>query len=104
MKETFFSVEIILIKNLNILYLSTQEFGGKDYRKTSANVDDFVRTLISSHEMIDFETIRVFIDEDYSSDNKFTALGSFYFIHKTQHAFIWNFDGKFLSNRFFLLV
>nr|XP_046917877.1 inositol polyphosphate-5-phosphatase A-like [Dermatophagoides farinae] len=74
--------------------LHCQEFGGKDYRKTSTNVDDFVRTLISSHEMIDFETIRVFIDEDYSSDNKFTALGSFYFIHKTQHAFIWNFDGN----------
>ena len=53
--------------------------------------------------MIDFETIRVFIDEDYSSDNKFTALGSFYFIHKTQHAFIWNFDGKFLSNRFYFV-
>ena len=50
--------------------------------------------------MIDFEIIRIFLDENYSFDDKYTALGSFYFIHKTQHAFIWNFDGKFL---FFLI-
>lgn len=55
-----------------------------------------MRTLISSNEMIDFEIIRIFLDENYSFDDKYTALGSFYFIHKTQHAFIWNFDGKFL--------
>nr|XP_027203633.1 type I inositol 1,4,5-trisphosphate 5-phosphatase-like [Dermatophagoides pteronyssinus] len=78
--------------------LHCQEFGGKDFRKTSTNVDDFVRTLISSNEMIDFEIIRIFLDENYSFDDKYTALGSFYFIHKTQHAFIWNFDvNEFVS-------
>ncbi|OTF72472.1 hypothetical protein BLA29_013319 [Euroglyphus maynei] len=77
--------------------LHCQEFGGKDYRNTSAYVDDFVRTLISNDEMIDFDTIRIFLDEDYSFDDKYTALGSFYFIHKTQNASIWNFDGKFFT-------
>lgn len=93
-------------------------------------VNEFVRTLLSSNELLDFEQIRAFLDEDYKANDKFTAsfilwflyfnlyifyikaLGNIYLVHKTQEAFIWDFNGTFIYlkkhclrlNRFGLIV
>lgn len=50
-----------------------QEFGGKNYEASMIYVNEFVRTLLSSNELLDFEQIRAFLDEDYKANDKFTA-------------------------------
>ncbi|KAF2902035.1 hypothetical protein ILUMI_04134 [Ignelater luminosus] len=78
--------------------LHCQEVGGKNYEKSMKHVEDFVNLLMSSNELRLFDKVRVFLDEDYSSAENFTALGNLYFIHESiEDVLIWNFkDMKFI--------
>ncbi|XP_015179120.1 PREDICTED: uncharacterized protein LOC107067804 [Polistes dominula] len=72
--------------------LHCQEVGGKNYEQSMRHVEDFVRLLMSSEELRLFDKTRVFLDEDYSSAEHFTALGNFYFIHESlKDVLLWDF-------------
>ncbi|CAH1966174.1 unnamed protein product [Acanthoscelides obtectus] len=72
--------------------LHCQEVGGKNYELSMKHVENFVQLLMSSNELRLFDKIRVFLDEDYSSTENFTALGNLYFIHETlENILIWDF-------------
>lgn len=72
--------------------LHCQEVGGKSYEGSMKNVEDFVRMLMGSEEFLKFDRMRVFLDEDYTSSERFTALGNFYFLHETlQTVEMWDF-------------
>ncbi|KAJ3643993.1 hypothetical protein Zmor_026670 [Zophobas morio] len=77
--------------------LHCQEVGGKNYENSMKHVEHFVKLLMSSNELRLFDKIRVFLDEDYSSAENFTALGNLYFIHESiENVQIWDFnDTKF---------
>ncbi|KAF4530600.1 hypothetical protein B566_EDAN006806 [Ephemera danica] len=67
--------------------LHCQEVGGKDYELSMKHVDNFV-----SEELRLFDKVRIYLDEDFSSAEKFTALGNFYFIHKSiANILMWDF-------------
>lgn len=87
------------IRNLEpkFIALHCQEIGGKNYMTSMSYVSEFVRILLSSQELLEFEQIRVFIDEDFKANDKFTALGSLYLVHKNQEAHIWNFNDKLFA-------
>ncbi|KAM0730715.1 Inositol polyphosphate-5-phosphatase A [Formica fusca] len=73
--------------------LHCQEVGGKNYEQSMRHVEDFVRLLMSSEELRLFDKIRVFLDEDYSSAEHFTALGNFYFVHESlSDVLLWDFS------------
>ncbi|XP_050304592.1 inositol polyphosphate-5-phosphatase A isoform X2 [Anthonomus grandis grandis] len=72
--------------------LHCQEVGGKKYEKSMKHVERFVQILSIREEMKNFSHTRIFLDEDYTSVENFTALGNLYFIHNSiQDAFIWDF-------------
>ncbi|KAF7383928.1 hypothetical protein HZH68_014685 [Vespula germanica] len=72
--------------------LHCQEVGGKNYEQSMRHVEDFVSLLMSSEELRLFDKTRVFLDEDYSSAEHFTALGNFYFIHESlKDVLLWDF-------------
>ncbi|XP_037637699.1 inositol polyphosphate-5-phosphatase A isoform X3 [Sebastes umbrosus] len=48
-----------------------------------SHVDCFVKELLSSEAMREYSRARVYLDENYKSQEHFTALGSFYFIHES---------------------
>lgn len=77
--------------------LHCQEVGGKNYENSMKHVEHFVGLLTSSKELKEFNRIRVFLDEDYSSAENFTALGNLYFVHDSvKDVEIWNFkESKF---------
>ncbi|KAJ0004936.1 hypothetical protein NQD34_011150, partial [Periophthalmus magnuspinnatus] len=54
--------------------LHCQEVGGKNYEASMAK-------LLSSEALKEYSRARVYLDENYKSQEHFTALGSFYFIH-----------------------
>lgn len=73
--------------------LHCQEVGGKNYERSMKHVEDFVRLLMSSEELRLFDRVRVYLDEDYSSAEHFTALGNFYFIHESlPDVLMWDFS------------
>ncbi|XP_049823389.1 inositol polyphosphate-5-phosphatase A isoform X2 [Aethina tumida] len=72
--------------------LHCQEVGGKNYEESMKHVKLFLNLLMSSNELRLFDKIRVFLDEDYSSAENFTALGNLYFVHESiDHVLIWDF-------------
>uniref|UniRef100_A0A1A8GC10 inositol-polyphosphate 5-phosphatase n=1 Tax=Nothobranchius korthausae TaxID=1143690 RepID=A0A1A8GC10_9TELE len=76
--------------NPHFLAVHCQEVGGKNYEASMSHVDSFVKELLSSDAMKDFSRARIYLDENYKSQEHFTALGSFYFIHdslKNLHQF-----------------
>ncbi|XP_076758443.1 inositol polyphosphate-5-phosphatase A [Xylocopa sonorina] len=89
--EEFLS--IILRLDPKFIALHCQEVGGKNYEHSTRQVEDFVRLLMSSEELRLFDKIRVFLDEDYSSAEHFTALGNFYFVHESlKDVLLWDFQ------------
>ncbi|KAK0085777.1 hypothetical protein PV326_005793 [Microctonus aethiopoides] len=78
--------------------LHCQEVGGKNYEQSMRHVEDFVRLLMSSEELRLFDKVTVFLDEDFSSAEHFTALGNFYFIHESlKDVLLWDFkEYKFI--------
>ncbi|XP_061766868.1 inositol polyphosphate-5-phosphatase A-like isoform X3 [Nerophis ophidion] len=67
----------------HFLALHCQEVGGKNYEESMSHVDSFVKELLSSDAMKEYSRARVYLDENYKSQEHFTALGSFYFIHES---------------------
>jgi hypothetical protein len=52
---------------------------------------------MSSEQLRLFDKVRIYLDEDYSSAEKFTALGSFYFVHQSlTDVLTWDFKGEHL--------
>ncbi|XP_076631076.1 inositol polyphosphate-5-phosphatase A isoform X1 [Colletes latitarsis] len=89
--EEFLST--ILRLDPKFIALHCQEVGGKNYEESMRHVEDFVRLLMSSEELRLFDKIRVFLDEDYSSAEHFTALGNFYFVHESlKEVLLWDFQ------------
>ncbi|XP_041064975.1 inositol polyphosphate-5-phosphatase A-like isoform X1 [Carcharodon carcharias] len=77
----------------HFLAVHCQEIGGKDYETGMVHVDKFVINILSSKEMREYDRVRVYIDEDFTAHNHFTALGSMYFLHESIQA-IYQFDFK----------
>ncbi|KAJ1067190.1 hypothetical protein K5549_017947, partial [Capra hircus] len=77
----------------HFLALHCQEFGGKNYEASMSHVDKFVKELLSSDAMKEYSRARVYLDENYKSQEQFTALGSFYFLHESLKN-IYQFDFK----------
>uniref|UniRef100_A0AAY4EPB1 inositol-polyphosphate 5-phosphatase n=1 Tax=Denticeps clupeoides TaxID=299321 RepID=A0AAY4EPB1_9TELE len=67
----------------HFLALHCQEVGGKNYEESMTHVDSFVKELLSSDAMKEYNRARVYLDENYKSKEHFTALGSCYFIHES---------------------
>nr|XP_015827777.2 inositol polyphosphate-5-phosphatase A [Nothobranchius furzeri] len=63
--------------------LHFQEVGGKDYMVNMGQAENFFCNIESSEEMKDFDRVSIYIDNEFQSEDTFTALGSMYFIHKT---------------------
>ncbi|XP_029030678.1 inositol polyphosphate-5-phosphatase A-like [Betta splendens] len=63
------------------LAVHCQEVGGKNCKASMAHVRSFVGELMSIDAMKEFNRARIYIDENYDSQEHFTALGSFYFVH-----------------------
>ncbi|XP_053619848.1 inositol polyphosphate-5-phosphatase A isoform X3 [Plodia interpunctella] len=75
--------------------LHLQEVGGKAYEKSMQYVQDFVQRLCGCPELRLYDKIRIYLDEDFSSPEKFTALGNMYFAHSSLIDLkIWDFDLK----------
>uniref|UniRef100_A0A3Q2CMC2 inositol-polyphosphate 5-phosphatase n=1 Tax=Cyprinodon variegatus TaxID=28743 RepID=A0A3Q2CMC2_CYPVA len=58
-----------------------QELGGKSADTSASDVNSFVNELFYSDPMKEFTRARVYLDQNYSSPELYTALGSMYFIH-----------------------
>ncbi|XP_064630080.1 inositol polyphosphate-5-phosphatase A-like isoform X2 [Lineus longissimus] len=70
-----------------------QEVGGKNYEESMQFVNDFIKSLLASDELECYDKGRVFLDEDFTAADKFTALGSIYFVHESvKDVQIWNFE------------
>ncbi|XP_012942616.1 inositol polyphosphate-5-phosphatase A isoform X2 [Aplysia californica] len=76
-----------------------QEVGGKNYEASMQHVNQFIKTLLSCEELHKYDRARIFLDEDYTASDKFTALGNMYFIHEdVPDVLIWDFvDCKFVE-------
>ncbi|KAE9523577.1 hypothetical protein AGLY_016129 [Aphis glycines] len=73
--------------------LHCQEVGGKNYEESMKHVNFFVSLLMTSKELRIFNRAQVFLDEEFTSAENFTALGNFYFIHEAiKEASIWDFN------------
>uniref|UniRef100_A0A1I8PUM0 inositol-polyphosphate 5-phosphatase n=1 Tax=Stomoxys calcitrans TaxID=35570 RepID=A0A1I8PUM0_STOCA len=78
--------------NPEFVALHLQEVGGKTYEKSLEYVEAFIKQLCEAPQMHEYETVRIFMDEDFSSAEHFTALGNLYFVHKRLKSVrIWNF-------------
>ncbi|XP_023183803.1 type I inositol 1,4,5-trisphosphate 5-phosphatase isoform X1 [Xiphophorus maculatus] len=78
LKEFF---ETVKAHKPHFLALHCQECGGKSLESGVTEVERFVKELMAAQELKDYSRARVYIDESYESPERFTALGSFYFIH-----------------------
>ncbi|XP_041476376.1 inositol polyphosphate-5-phosphatase A-like isoform X2 [Lytechinus variegatus] len=63
--------------------LHCQELGGKNYESSMQHVDNFLQKLYDSEAFQDFDRSSIFLDKEFKTPECFTALGSFYFIHKS---------------------
>ncbi|MXQ94357.1 hypothetical protein E5288_WYG001142 [Bos mutus] len=57
----------------HFLALHCQEFGGKNYEASMSHVDKFVKELLSSDAMKEYNRARVYLDENYKSQEHFTV-------------------------------
>lgn len=62
--------------------LHFQEVGGKDYHINMDRAGNFFSNIESSEEMKEYNRSCIYVDTHYRPDDRFTALGSMYFIHK----------------------
>ncbi|CAL4067938.1 unnamed protein product, partial [Meganyctiphanes norvegica] len=79
--------------------LHCQEVGGKNYEESMVHVEHFMKSLLVLRgSMMPYDRYRVFLDEEYTTADKFTALGNLYFIHNSvEEIQIWDFvDKKFV--------
>ncbi|XP_018009484.1 inositol polyphosphate-5-phosphatase A isoform X2 [Hyalella azteca] len=72
--------------------LHCQEVGGKNYLKPLHSREKFLEELLGRPELQDYNRCLIYLDGDTASPDKFTALGSLYFIHKNvEDVQTWNF-------------
>lgn len=77
------------------LAMHCQEVGGKNYEDSMQHVNNFVTTLLGCEELQNYDRVRVFLDEDFTAADKFTALGNLYFVHEeVDVAEIWDFEAS----------
>ncbi|XP_036191617.1 inositol polyphosphate-5-phosphatase A isoform X3 [Myotis myotis] len=57
----------------HFMALHCQEFGGKNYEASMSHVDKFVKELLSSDAMKEYNRARVYLDENYRSQEHFTC-------------------------------
>lgn len=87
--------KLIKLRSPHFIALHFQEVGGKDYKTSMSHVDAFIEKILALNELEDFDTVRGYLDEDFVSVEDYTALGNFYFVHKSLEATsIWNYDKK----------
>lgn len=53
--------------------LHLQEVGGKTYEKSMEYVQEFIKILCKSSELEEFNRIRIYLDEDFTSAEHFTV-------------------------------
>ncbi|XP_077572119.1 inositol polyphosphate-5-phosphatase A-like [Stigmatopora nigra] len=63
--------------------LHFQEVGGKDYLVNMGFAEEFFRSIECSEELKDFDRRCIYVDNKFEAEERFTALGSMYFIHKS---------------------
>ncbi|KAK2837480.1 hypothetical protein Q5P01_014692 [Channa striata] len=63
--------------------LHFQEVGGKDYTANMNRAENFFTSIKSSEEMREYDRFRIYVDNQFTTEDTFTALGSMYFIHRT---------------------
>ncbi|KAK8751391.1 hypothetical protein OTU49_014544 [Cherax quadricarinatus] len=56
----------------HFIALHCQEVGGKNYEESMQHVEHFVRSLMNRGTMLPYDKIRVYLDEEYDSAEKFT--------------------------------
>ncbi|XP_056448839.1 inositol polyphosphate-5-phosphatase A [Gadus chalcogrammus] len=61
--------------------LHFQEVGGKDYMLNMGHAENFFRSIESSGEMKTYDRTCIYVDNHFKAEDRFTALGSMYFIH-----------------------
>uniref|UniRef100_A0A3B3R0L5 inositol-polyphosphate 5-phosphatase n=1 Tax=Paramormyrops kingsleyae TaxID=1676925 RepID=A0A3B3R0L5_9TELE len=79
----FFLFQAVHTYKPHFIAIHCQEVGGKNYEESMTHVDNFVKELLSSDAMKEYNKARIYLDENYKSQEHFTALGSCYFIHET---------------------
>lgn len=52
-----------------------QEVGGKTYEKSMEYVQEFIKQLCEAQELVAYNRIRIYLDEDYNSAEHFTVRG-----------------------------
>lgn len=57
----------------SFIALHMQEVGGKTYEKSMEYVQDFITQLCESPELVEYNRIRIYLDEDYNSAEHFTV-------------------------------
>nr|XP_008514727.1 PREDICTED: type I inositol 1,4,5-trisphosphate 5-phosphatase-like isoform X5 [Equus przewalskii] len=65
--------QIVHTHRPHFMALHCQEFGGKNYEASMSHVDKFVKELLSSDAMKEYNRARVYLDENYKSQEHFTA-------------------------------
>uniref|UniRef100_A0AAZ3PPW4 inositol-polyphosphate 5-phosphatase n=1 Tax=Oncorhynchus tshawytscha TaxID=74940 RepID=A0AAZ3PPW4_ONCTS len=78
-----FSLSTVQSHRPHFIAVHCQEVGGKNYEASMSHVDCFVKELLSSDAMKEYNRVRVYLDENYKSQEHFTALGSCYFLHES---------------------
>ncbi|XP_061527477.1 inositol polyphosphate-5-phosphatase A isoform X2 [Phycodurus eques] len=63
--------------------LHFQEVGGKEYMVNMGQAEEFFWNIESSDELKDFDRRCIYVDNQFQAEERFTALGSMYFIHKS---------------------
>ncbi|XP_006816274.1 inositol polyphosphate-5-phosphatase A-like [Saccoglossus kowalevskii] len=100
MKEFF---ETIKKMEPQFIALHCQEVGGKNYHDSMQHISTFTRLLLESEEMKSYNRARIYLDDDYKTEEKFTALGCLYFIHESlQNIFLYDFEAlkfRFISGK-----
>lgn len=72
----------ILVSQCSFVAIHLQEMGGKNYRNTMHLVSTFVKSITESQPLVDhFDRSVAFVDDQFSQENSFTALGSVYLLH-----------------------
>lgn len=65
-----------------LVAIHCQEVGGKNYESSMKHVSNFTDKIIGDDSIVGHYTrIRIFLDENFESLEKFTALGSLYLVH-----------------------
>uniref|UniRef100_A0A3P9CPU8 inositol-polyphosphate 5-phosphatase n=1 Tax=Maylandia zebra TaxID=106582 RepID=A0A3P9CPU8_9CICH len=59
----------------HFLALHCQEVGGKNFEESMSHVDNFVKELLSSDALKEYSRARVYLDENYRSQEHFTVSG-----------------------------